>query len=225
MGHSIATFDDPASMTADLQPELARIAALIADGHHREDLFCRLDVLHLSTPPLRERRHDVPALVIHFLGRAARPWQREPRPVTDEAMAALVGYAWPGDVRELQDVIEQMMLAARADAIGIDDVPPHIRDRHEPSDLYEAMVVHHESFWTAVYPLFMNRQITGAQVRAIVSLGLAATGGRYTEVARLFNVEMPHDYKRFLGFLDHFHCKPSFKNFREWKGRSGTQSV
>ena len=214
MRESIATCTSPTNVTADLRPELARIAALIADGQVREDLFHQLDLIHLSTPPLRERKQDVPALMRYFLDRAREPGDIGLRTVTDEAMAALVGYSWPGDGRELQDVVEQMVVGARSEVIGIEDVPLHIRDRHTTDDLYEAMVANHESFWTAVYPLFINRQITRWQVRTIVSQGLVATGGRYIEVVRLFNLQM-HDYKKFLGFLEHFNCKPSFKEFRD----------
>jgi hypothetical protein len=214
MRGSIATLDAPTNMTPDLWAALARIAALIADGQLREDLFRRLDVIHLSTPPLRERKQDVPALVDHFLDRVCQQGDRGLRTITDEAMAALVGYSWPGDVRELQDVVERMVGGARSQVIGIEDVPLDIRGRRTGDDLYDAMVVNHESFWTTVYPLLINRQITGPQVREIVRRGLVAVGGKYTEVARLFNVPMPDDYKKFLNFLDHFNCKPSFKAFR-----------
>jgi DNA-binding NtrC family response regulator len=201
-------------MTPELQPELVRLAALMADGQPRNELFHRLDIIHVSTPPLRERKRDVPALVRHFLGRARRSRPRRLRTITNAAMNALVGYSWPGDVRELHDVVDQMAAAAGSGVIEIDDVPLHIRECHTAEGLYDAMVATHTSFWTAVYPLFMNRQITRSQLRAIVSLGLAATGGQYKAVARLFNLPMPHDYKRFLNFLDHFECKPSFKDFR-----------
>ena len=214
MRGSVVTLDDPTNTTADCRPELERLAALIADGQLGEDLFRRLDVIHLSTPPLRERKQDVSALVGHFLDRARQSGDRGLRTLTDAAMAALVGYSWPGDVRELQDVVERMVLGA-GPIIDIEDIPHDIRDRHTVDDLYEGMVVHHESFWATVYPLLMNREITRSQVRDIISQGLVAVGGRYTEVARLFNVPMPDDYKRFMNFLDHFDCKPSFKDFRE----------
>jgi DNA-binding NtrC family response regulator len=196
---------------ADLRPELVRIATRIASGDVHEDVFRWLDLIHLHTPPLRDRKQDVPTLVRHSLTRARRAGIYT---VTDAAMAALVAYSWPGDVRELQEVVGRMVAGARSPVIDIEDVPRDIRDRHTADALYEAMVVHHESFWTAVYPRLINRQITCAQVRSLVSRGLVTVGGRYTEVARLFNVSVPTDYKRFLNFLGHFDCKPSFKDFR-----------
>jgi hypothetical protein len=214
MRSSIATLDALTNLVTDLQPELVRLAAQIANGDQHEDLFRCLDVIHLRTPPLRERRQDVPVLVAHLIDQAHQRGHRERRVVTDEAMAALASYSWPGDVRELQEVVERMIVGAHSPVIGMEDIPQDIRDRFTADDLYEAIVVRHESFWTTVYPRLINRQVTRSQVREIVSRGLVAAGGRYTEVARLFNVPMPDEYKKFLSFLDHFGCKPSFKDFR-----------
>ncbi len=225
MHGSIGRIDGATHMTADVRPELARIAALLADCQLRGDLFQRLDVIHLSTPPLRQRKQDVPALVGYFVDRARHTGDGGPHAVNDEAMAVLVGYSWPGDVRELQDVIERMVAGARSQVIGIEDIPCDIRDRHTVAELYHAMAVDHESFWTAVYPLLMARQITCSQVREIVSQGLVAAGGRYTHVARLFNVRVPHDYKRFLNFLDHFNCKPPYRDFREGHPEGPTHAI
>ena len=89
---------------------------MIAQGLFREDLFYRLNVIHLIVPPLRERSEDIPALVEHFL----QPAWRQPRRAAPRARSrprrwrCCVEYNWPGNVRELQNVIERMMVRARA---------------------------------------------------------------------------------------------------------------
>ncbi|MFU8838361.1 MAG: sigma-54-dependent transcriptional regulator [Thiohalomonadaceae bacterium] len=82
------------------------LAAMVRSGEFREDLFFRLNVLMVHIPPLRERREDVPALVKHFVGRVAEEQQRHDVGLTREAMQKLVAYDWPGNIRQLQNVIE-----------------------------------------------------------------------------------------------------------------------
>src|ERR1700687_5188844 len=91
---------------------------MITQGQFREDLFYRLNVIHLVVPPLRDRKEDVPALVDHFLGRMRRPDGGAFGGITAEAMAALVAYPWPGNVRELQNIIERIVVRARSEVIG-----------------------------------------------------------------------------------------------------------
>lgn len=92
----------------------------VREGRFREDLFYRLNVLHIHIPPLRERRDDVPGLVNALLGKAARRSGREVR-ITPEAIAALTGRDWPGNVRELENALERAVVLSsdgvvRADA-------------------------------------------------------------------------------------------------------------
>jgi hypothetical protein len=86
-------------------------------------------------------------------------------------------------------------------------------------DLMERMVLQRESFWTAIYPLFMERDITRADLRHLVSMGLEEARGNYKLVARLFNME-EGDYKRFLNFLRKHDCQVSFKEFRTYRERA-----
>jgi hypothetical protein len=80
-------------------------------------------------------------------------------------------------------------------------------------DLYQKLLEQRESFWSAVYPLYMQREITRANVRDLVRKGLVEARGNYKIVARLFNME-PRDYKRFLNFLRKHDCQVPFKEFR-----------
>jgi transcriptional regulator with PAS, ATPase and Fis domain len=198
---------------------------MIAQGLFREDLFYRLNVIHLIVPALRERKEDIRALIEHFLGRMARPGTHTPRQIAPDAMTMLLDYHWPGNVRELQNVIERMMVRARTDVIGVDDVPHEVRANQRPGapirerrrtiadELYERITNEQQSFWTTVYPLFMQREITRSAVRDEVRRGLQDARGNYKIVARKFNLES-NEYKKFLNFLRKHHCQPSFKEFR-----------
>ena len=100
---------------------------MIAQGTFREDLFYRLNVIHLMVPPLRERREDIPALVEHFLDAVhARQRHRRSPAISPEAMQALTEYSWPGNVRELENVIERLVVTGRSD---IDRRPTICRSR------------------------------------------------------------------------------------------------
>ena len=80
----------------------------------REDLFYRLNVIHLVVPPLRERREDIPVLIDHSLNRVAGHNDHVVRSVGPRALAALNAYSWPGNVRELENVMERLIVTCRA---------------------------------------------------------------------------------------------------------------
>lgn len=96
---------------------------LIADGQFREDLFYRLNVVPITLPPLRQRPSDVPRLVAHFLDK----YQAGSKTITNDAMQALIGYPWPGNIRELENTIERIVILAQGDEIGIEDLPEEVR--------------------------------------------------------------------------------------------------
>jgi len=98
----------------------------VADGRFREDLLYRLDVVHLHLPPLRERREDIPALVDHFAGLHARGGARPV--VTEESMARLVAYDWPGNVRQLENVVARALALNTTGVLGPADFPEPIGD-------------------------------------------------------------------------------------------------
>jgi len=94
----------------------------IEEGNFREDLYYRLNVFPLTIPPVRERREDIPALADHFL-RKFRAEQESPvRQISPEAMRKLVDYDWPGNVREIENVIERALVLAAGDALQPEDV-------------------------------------------------------------------------------------------------------
>ena len=203
------------------------LRAMIADGRFREDLFYRLNVIHLVVPPLRERREDIPGLVTHFLARFSKNGSAHVKSIAPDALAALCEYPWPGNVRELENAIERLVVKTRSETASLEDLPLEVRIQRNVSlrpkrerrktivdDLYRRLREDQESFWTVVYPLYMQREITKDNVREVVRKGLEEARGNYRIVAKLFNMA-PNDYKRFLNFLRKHDCQLPFKEYRQ----------
>jgi DNA-binding NtrC family response regulator len=200
------------------------LRALVAAGSFREDLFYRLNVIHLHIPPLRDRREDIPLLVDHFVRQVS---DHQPAPsITPEAMKLMTDYSWPGNVRELENVVERVLVTIEGAFIDVHDLPTEVRsvdplamrpmrERRKTiaDELFKRMVRDGESFWTAVHPRFMDRDITRADLREIVRRGLEQSHGHYRIVIRLFNMQ-PAEYKRFLNFLRKHDCHVPFKAYR-----------
>ncbi len=96
----------------------------VRDGRFREDLYYRLNVIPIVLPPLRDRRTDIPLLVEHFVAKYAAG---RPRTVSEDALKILVDYDWPGNVRQLESVVERALLLGEGDAIVPADLPPAVR--------------------------------------------------------------------------------------------------
>jgi two-component system NtrC family response regulator len=96
---------------------------LVADGRMRSDLFYRLSVVRLRLPPLRERRDDIPQLIRHFIERAALRNNREIKQVAGSAMRVLRDYAWPGNLRQLRNIVERLVVTVERPTIQVDDLP------------------------------------------------------------------------------------------------------
>ncbi len=94
-------------------------------GQFREDLFYRLNVIPILLPPLRERRTDIPLLVEHFVRKYADP--KRPRDVSEKALEILSAYDWPGNVRQLESVIERALLLSEGETIVPGDLPVAVR--------------------------------------------------------------------------------------------------
>jgi len=101
----------------------ADVAAAVAAGSFREDLYYRLNVVHLTVPPLRERADDIELLVAHFIRRYNHEFRKRIQGLSPEAAAALRAYRWPGNVRELQNVVERSVVLVDGPTIGVEDLP------------------------------------------------------------------------------------------------------
>lgn len=198
---------------------------MVAQGTFREDLYYRLNVIHLEVPPLRERREDVRPLIDHFFTSFCRDYNRN-KTIANDAMKLLVAYGWPGNVRELRNIIERLVVGVRSETITAENLPMEIqlynavgvrplreRRRSVADDLVRQMLTNGDSFWDLVYPIYMRRDITRSDLRLIVQKGLEEARGSYKIVSRLFNMH-ERDYKRFLNFLRKHDCQISFKKYR-----------
>ena len=207
------------------------LQAQIAAGAFREDLYFRLNVIRMCIAPLRDRLEDIPILVGHYLEAYSRQ-HRVPQPeIAPSAFDVLMAYKWPGNVRELKNVVERLVLRSSGRMVHPADLPLDVfgavkrrgganegagatLDTLPMSEtLLGQMLQEGHPFWAAVYPLFMARDLTRADLRRIVERGLELTNGNYRTLTRLFN--MPEgDYKRFLGFLRKHECHLPFQRFR-----------
>jgi two-component system response regulator HydG len=110
------------------------LAKEIREGHFREDLFYRLNVVPVSLPPLRERKEDIPDLANHFLSIYREKNKKELREISRKALDLLVRYDWPGNIRELENCIERAVVIARGEIIVPADLPPALQALSQEKD-------------------------------------------------------------------------------------------
>ena len=103
---------------------------MVREGAFREDLYYRLDVVSIKMPPLRERREDIPILTKKFIDEFARDNNRGNMTITESAMEALQNYSWPGNIRELRNSIERMVVLSRSDVLDVVNLPSAIGRNH-----------------------------------------------------------------------------------------------
>jgi transcriptional regulator with PAS, ATPase and Fis domain len=198
----------------------------------REDLYYRLNVIHMTVPPLRERADDIPLLLEHFTSTFAQDYSASRLAFSPEARALLIRHQWPGNVRELKNLVERLTVRHGSErVVGVTDLPQEIRRYVEeaaataapqvsvPEALFRQIVDERQSFWTVVYTPFMSRDLTRDNLRGLVSLGLQHTAGSYRDLVELFHMA-PADYKRFLNFLRKHQCHMPFQQFRGTPGRN-----
>ncbi len=148
----------------------------VAEGRFREDLFYRLNVLHIEVPALRDRREDIPLLVDHFVDSSSRSLGKPIRGVADDALARLTNYAWPGNVRELENVIERAVILADSERITLRELPRTVADdATAPADSLESG------------NLCLKRARSKFEADHILR-ALEATGGNRTHAARLLEI-------------------------------------
>ncbi len=105
----------------------ANLAEAVQEGTFRDDLFYRINVLHIEVPPLRDRKEDIPLLVNHFMEKFDKRLRKEITEIQPEALRALMAYPWPGNVRELENVIERTMVLTERSHIHVSELPDKIR--------------------------------------------------------------------------------------------------
>lgn len=115
------------------------LTELIEKGQFREDLFYRLNVIPLHLPPLRERTEDIPILAMYFLSLAQEEMKVKARAFSSEAMAKLISYKFPGNVRELRNIIDRIAVTTDSEIIRVEDLPEEIRGLKAETDISKSI--------------------------------------------------------------------------------------
>ena len=145
----------------------------VASGEFRDDLFYRLNVVRLRIPPLRERAEDVPELAHHFIEVFNQRFDKRVRTLSPPALRALVGFGWPGNVRQLENVVERALLLAEGDSIELEDLP--------------AEVTQAPSRPAAEEELSIKLRVAELE-RDLIVQALDRTGGNRTHAAKLLEI-------------------------------------
>ncbi|MEE8147652.1 MAG: sigma 54-interacting transcriptional regulator, partial [Longimicrobiales bacterium] len=153
------------------------LAASVRDGLFREDLYYRLAVVPIHLPPLKERREELPDLVLHFIERHRERLGLQIERIHPDALDVLLRYSWPGNIRELENVLEQAMLLSEGDELIAEELPDQVRfsmalgDDLELSDDDLSVKKH-----------------SAALERKLIQRALERTGGNRTKAAELLEL-------------------------------------
>ena len=158
------------------------LEGLIAQGQFREDLFYRLAVIPVEVPPLRARRDDIPLLVDHFLALFCAENGKRRKAVSGEALAYFLAYDWPGNIRELRNMVERLVIMTAGDTIGPDDLPAPLR----PKDLAAPAADGHRSL----------KEARDGFERAYILAELRAHDWNMTRTAERLGIERSHLYRK-----------------------------
>jgi two-component system nitrogen regulation response regulator GlnG len=163
---------------------------LVAEGKFREDLFHRLNVIRVHIPRLRDRREDIPTLAGHFLIRAARELNVEHKVLRPEAAAYLQQLAWPGNVRQLENICRWLTVMASGREILVADLPPELRQSNEPEAARPAQGWEQSlAEWARKELMIGGRPLLDSALPAfekiMITTALNHTGGRRRDAAEL----------------------------------------
>ncbi len=152
------------------------LEAMIREGRFREDLYFRLNVISLRLPPLRERREDIPELAAHFLALYGGKMGKKDLGIDDDALAALKGHAWPGNIRQLENVIEGAAVVCVGSVVTLADLPEELRP---PAEAWEE-----EGLPEVAASIRAEREGRDRREKEKLVRALAAAGGNKAEAAR-----------------------------------------
>jgi len=173
------------------------LLTLVREGRFREDLYHRLNVIHLTLPPLRERREDIPMLLLHFLECYCQENAKPLRQFTPSAMKLLMDYDWPGNVRELENVVERAVVLSTQERVDVDLLPESVRSKEivrgvrlQLSEFLPPLPGEPGSRSAADQPAPSLFQIMDEIERRIIVDMLERTGWNQTEAAERFLVPL-----------------------------------
>jgi two-component system nitrogen regulation response regulator GlnG len=164
------------------------LARAVKESRFREDLYHRLNVIRINTPPLRQRRDDIPLLLQHYLAEAGQELGAPTKSVDPEAMDALQAFSWPGNVRQLVNATRRLTVTAPGGVITAKDIPGDLGGNESP----------HRSAreWTRVLATWAERQLASSEKplldtalpefeKTLIELALARTNGHRQDAAKL----------------------------------------
>lgn len=159
----------------------------VARGNFREDLFYRLNVVPLHLVPLRQRRSDIPLLVGYIIGKFNERLKKAVRGASEKAMAALVAYHWPGNIRELENVLERTILFSKQDLIDLADLPPEVCAGDTAAVPIAAENPTTDLSGDASLKDFVRAEASRVE-REFITKALEETGGNVTQAAKLLRI-------------------------------------
>ena len=154
------------------------LEALVRAGRFRDDLYYRINVVSISLPPLRERREDIPLLLDHFVEKFARRNGKRISGLTRDAREALLRYDYPGNVRELENLVERAVVLTRDEVIGLEDLPLGVKEREGETSGETSLTVRVEGLERRMIREALDRA-DGVQTRAAEILGISERVLRY----------------------------------------------
>ncbi len=149
---------------------------LVKDGRFRQDLYYRLNVFPIAVPSLKERATDIPLLVSHIIEKHKQNINKQISGISSQAVASLVGHSWPGNIRELENIIQRMMVVCKGEILDVEDLPAEIRGaesetRDNVRDLKE-----------------ISRESPGIVEKRAILDALSQTGGNVTRAAKSLGI-------------------------------------
>ncbi len=164
------------------------LARAVKESRFREDLFHRLNVFRINTPPLRQRRDDIPMLLSHYLAEAAREMGAAAKSVDADALEALQGYSWPGNVRQLVNATRRLTITAPGGVITALDIPGDLGGTQSPQ--------HPVKEWTRTLATWARRQLQDSEAplleaalpefeKTLIEIAMSQTNGHRQEAAKL----------------------------------------
>ena len=154
----------------------------VAQSKFRADLYYRLATITVHVPPLRDRPEDLPLLVRHFLSRAASECGKAVPTIDPQAEERLVRYAWPGNIRELQNVIQSAVILCRDDRITVADMPPRVTGEQTLARMFDEAAA--------------RRMSLDEVEREYLRVVLAGVNGNKTEAAAILGVDRKTLYRK-----------------------------
>ncbi len=167
------------------------LSEAVRSGHFRQDLYYRLAVVKVTMPPLREHKEDIPMLTRHFVQKYAKRCKVKARPVSREAMAALVNYDWPGNVRELENALERALVMGPSEMVLLEDLPESLVEQAPAPEVSEGK--YHANLMELKKQLILD--------------AVEQTRGNYVEAAGILGVHPNYLHRliRNLGLRDSIH--------------------